>query len=65
MKKEFNYNRIKFRSKNKFDIILNMEVVEHVNNLDFFINSSSSLLKKNGLMFIATLNKTLKSSINF
>ena len=38
-----------------------MEVVEHVNDLNFFIKSSSNLLKKNGIMFIATINKTLKS----
>ena len=47
--------------KKKFDVILNMEIVEHVNDINFFINSSSKLLKKNGLMFVATLNKTLKS----
>jgi 2-polyprenyl-6-hydroxyphenyl methylase/3-demethylubiquinone-9 3-methyltransferase len=38
-----------------------MEIVEHVDDINFFINSSSKLLKKNGLMFVATLNKTLKS----
>ena len=48
-------------SKIKFDVILNMEVVEHVNDLNFFIKKSSNLLKKNGIMFIATINKTLKS----
>ena len=47
--------------KKKFDVILNMEIVEHVENVDLFLNSSSSLLKKNGLMFVATINKTLKS----
>ncbi len=47
--------------KEKFDVILNMEIVEHVENVDLFLNSSSSLLKKNGLMFVATINKTLKS----
>ena len=47
--------------KKKFDVILNMEIVEHVNDVNFFIKKSSDLLKKNGLMFIATLNKTLKS----
>ena len=47
--------------KKKFDVILNMEIVEHVENIDFFIEASSKLLKKNGLMFVATLNKTLKS----
>tara|TARA_B100001540_G_scaffold252770_1_gene229245 strand:+ start:281 stop:1003 length:723 start_codon:yes stop_codon:yes gene_type:complete len=45
----------------KFDVILNMEIVEHVDDLNLFIKKSSLLLKKNGLMFIATLNKTLKS----
>ena len=38
-----------------------MEIVEHVEDINFFIKKSSELLKKNGLMFIATLNKTLKS----
>ena len=52
-----------FKSKKKFDVILNMEVVEHVDNLNFFIKSSSTLLKKDGVMFIATINKTLKSYI--
>ena len=50
-----------FKTKKKFDVILNMEIVEHVEDIDFFIKKSSNLLKKNGLMFIATLNKTLKS----
>tara|TARA_Y100000591_G_C21639916_1_gene597305 strand:- start:223 stop:867 length:645 start_codon:yes stop_codon:yes gene_type:complete len=50
-----------FKTKKKFDIILNMEIVEHVKNIDSFIFQSSRFLKKDGLMFIATLNKTLKS----
>ena len=53
----------KFIAKEKFDVILNMEIVEHVDNVDFFLLKSSELLKKNGLMFIATLNKTLKSYV--
>ena len=48
-------------SKNKFDVILNMEIIEHVEDVDIFIKSCSKLLKKNGIMFVATLNKTLKS----
>jgi len=50
-------------AKVKFDVILNMEIVEHVENLNFFVKESSKLLKKNGIMFIATLNKTLKSYV--
>ena len=49
--------------KKKFDVILNMEIVEHVDDINFFIKTSSKFLKKNGLMFVATLNKTLKSYI--
>ena len=51
----------KFNTEIKFDVILNMEIVEHVEDIDFFLKSCSKLLKKNGIMFVATLNKTLKS----
>ena len=40
-----------------------MEIVEHVNDVNFFIKKSSDYLKKDGIMFIATLNKTLKSYV--
>ena len=53
----------KLKTKIKFDVILNMEIVEHVENIDFFIKESVKLLKKNGIMFVATLNKTLKSYV--
>ncbi len=53
----------KLKVKKKFDVILNMEIVEHVEDIDFFLKSSSKHLKKNGLMFVATINKTLKSYI--
>ncbi len=53
----------KLKVKKKFDVILNMEIVEHVENVDFFLKSCSKLLKKNGLMFVATINKTLKSYV--
>ena len=51
----------KLNIKKKFDVILNMEILEHVDDINFFIKKSSNLLKKNGLMFVATLNKTFKS----
>ena len=47
----------------KFDIILNLEIVEHVDDLDLYLKSCSNLLKKNGLMFTATINRTLISYI--
>jgi 2-polyprenyl-6-hydroxyphenyl methylase/3-demethylubiquinone-9 3-methyltransferase len=53
----------KIKIKNHFDVILNMEIVEHVEDVDFFLKSCSKLLKKNGIMFVATLNKTLKSYV--
>ena len=53
----------KFSAKDKFDVILNMEIVEHVEDVNFFLKSCSKLLKKDGIMFVATLNKTLKSYV--
>ena len=50
-------------NKEKFDIILNLEVVEHVDNVNLYIKSCGKLLKKNGIMFTATLNRTLISYI--
>ena len=49
--------------KNEFDVILNMEVIEHVANVNLFIQNCSKLIKKKGIMFVATLNKNLKSYI--
>ena len=53
----------KFKVKDRFDVILNMEIVEHVEDVNFFLKTCANLLKKNGIMFVATLNKTLKSYI--
>ncbi len=47
----------------KFDIILNLEIVEHVNNVNLYVKSCYKLLKKNGLMFTATLNRSFVSYI--
>jgi len=44
-----------------FDVVLNMEVVEHVADLPGYLASCAKLVKPGGLMFVATLNKTLKS----
>ena len=52
-----------FKTNVKFDVILNMEIIEHVEDVSFFLKSCSSLLKKRGIMFIATINKTLKSYV--
>ena len=49
--------------QNEFDIILNLEVVEHVENLDLYLSSCFGLLKQNGIMFTATINRTLTSYV--
>ena len=49
--------------QDKFDIILNLEIIEHVDNVDLFLESSSKLLNKNGIMFIATINRTFESYV--
>ncbi|HBS21321.1 MULTISPECIES: bifunctional 2-polyprenyl-6-hydroxyphenol methylase/3-demethylubiquinol 3-O-methyltransferase UbiG [Thalassospira] len=45
----------------QFDIVLNMEVIEHVDDPQFFMQACAALLKPGGLMFVATLNRTIKS----
>ena len=52
-----------FNLKNEFDVILNMEVIEHVSNVNLFIQNCSKIIRKKGIMFVATLNKNLKSYI--
>ena len=47
----------------KFDVILNLEIIEHVENVNLYIESCYKLLKKNGIMFTATLNRTVTSYI--
>ena len=49
--------------KNEFDIILNLEVVEHVENLDLYLSSCFDLLKQKRIMFTATINRTLTSYV--
>ena len=50
-----------FKEFEKFDIILNLEVVEHVEDVNLYLKSCYKLLKKNGIMFTATLNRTFTS----
>ncbi len=48
---------------NKYDIILNLEVIEHVNNQKLFISKSCELVNHGGLLFVATINKTIFSIV--
>ena len=50
-----------FKTEKKFSVVLAMEVVEHVADVDLFIENCSKLLEKDGIMFVATINKNLKS----
>ncbi|MBN9244979.1 MAG: bifunctional 2-polyprenyl-6-hydroxyphenol methylase/3-demethylubiquinol 3-O-methyltransferase UbiG [Mesorhizobium sp.] len=45
----------------KFDVVLNMEVVEHVADIDLFIGKCAEMVKPGGIMFVATINRTLKA----
>ena len=53
----------KLKEIEKYDVILNLEIIEHVEDVNLYLKSCFSLLKKNGLMFTATLNRTLISYI--
>ena len=45
----------------RFDVVLNMEVVEHVADVPGYLAACAALVKPGGVTFVATLNKTLKS----
>jgi 2-polyprenyl-6-hydroxyphenyl methylase/3-demethylubiquinone-9 3-methyltransferase len=45
----------------RFDIVLAMEVIEHVSDPEVFLATASALMKADGLLFVATLNRTAKS----
>lgn len=45
----------------QFDVVLNMEVVEHVADMPFYMKSCADLVKPGGLMFVATINRTAKA----
>ena len=47
----------------KFDVILNLEIVEHVEDVNLYLKYCCKLLKKNGLMFTATINRTFTSYV--
>jgi len=44
-----------------FDAVLNLEVVEHVADVDLFLKTSANLVRPGGIMFVATINRTLKA----
>ena len=48
-------------SGEQFDIVLNMEVVEHVDNVPLYMKSCADLVAPGGLLFTATINRTLRA----
>jgi 2-polyprenyl-6-hydroxyphenyl methylase / 3-demethylubiquinone-9 3-methyltransferase len=44
-----------------FDVVLAMEVIEHVADVGLFVDLAASMVKPGGLLFVATLNRTMKS----
>ena len=59
----FNTSPENFEVTDKFDVILNLEIVEHVDDINLYVKSCFKLLKKDGLMFTATLNRTFTSYV--
>lgn len=47
----------------KFDVVLNMEVVEHVADVDMFMTACADMVKPGGLMLVATINRTMKAQV--
>ena len=53
----------KLKINKKFNVILSLEVIEHISNIDLFIEQCSKLIEKNGIMVVATINRTLTSFV--
>lgn len=51
------------QTNQQFDVVLALEIIEHVSDIELFIKSCGQLVKPNGLLFIATINRTAKSLI--
>ncbi len=45
-----------------FDVVLNMEVVEHVADVEFFLSTCASMVRPGGLMLVSTINRTMKAA---
>ncbi len=51
------------KSEKKFDVVLALEIIEHVADVELFIKSCSDLVKTGGILFVATINRTPKSLV--
>ena len=63
---KLNYQHVsleEWQEDHQFDVVLNMEVVEHVENLEWFMEMACKRTKPGGLMFLATINRTLFSAL--
>lgn len=49
------------REKRRFDVVLAMEILEHVTDRETFLESCTALLEPGGLLFVATIARTLKA----
>jgi 2-polyprenyl-6-hydroxyphenyl methylase/3-demethylubiquinone-9 3-methyltransferase len=49
------------KEKGRYDLVVNMEVLEHVSNIETFLQASTALVRPGGAMALSTLNRTLKS----
>ena len=45
----------------RFDVVLAMEVVEHVADVELFVQRCGEMVRPNGMMILATINRTMKS----
>ena len=59
----FNTSPYNLEDTQKYDVILNLEIVEHVDDVRLYIKSCHRLLKQDGLMFTATLNRSFMSFV--
>ena len=60
--KQSNIEKI-FQSKNKYDVVVALELLEHVKNVSYFCEVLSKLIKPNGIIIISTINRSILSKM--
>ena len=61
LKIDYRYGTVEALTDKPFDVVLNMEVLEHVTNPPEFIKECAGLVRGGGMMFCSTLNRTAKA----
>jgi 2-polyprenyl-6-hydroxyphenyl methylase/3-demethylubiquinone-9 3-methyltransferase len=61
VKVRFKHSAVEELDTDKFDVVLALEVIEHISNIEVFVQNIARLLKNDGILIISTINRTTQS----